>query len=201
MKNLSIIILLFLCNASYSQTYDYIPDDNIIPLSSIKNKRYGIDLSGLATGSGLGLNFNPSVIYRYRTNLFAIGPNIQRDNLHFSGLQSFYQRDLTVSYESWVLYCHAILLYHLSASLGPSGMEQHFNFHGTLNDFRYNAIEHYTGFGVKKMIADNIHFDTSIGLGAYYTLNGDKQTAKTPFRSDNDVSLMIKLGLTYDFKR
>jgi hypothetical protein len=179
--------------------YDKI-DDTEFPVSALSRK-YGLNFSGLATGSGLGINYNPSFFYRYKKNLFALGPNIQRDNFHFSGLQGFFQRDLAISPESWILYCHAVLLYHISALLGPSGMEQHFNLHGTINSFRYNTLEHYAGFGMKKILTDNIHFDTSIGLGAYYTFNGNQQELKPPFRSDNDLSLMLKLGLTYDLRR
>jgi hypothetical protein len=162
---------------------------------------YGINFSGLTSGSGHGVNINPSFFYRFKKNLIAIGPNIQRDYFNLSGIQTYYQHDFAANFNQWILFYHMNILYHMKANLGPTGTEQYINIYGNISDFKYNTFEHYMGFGLRKTIAEQLNFESSIGLGAYYTLNAFEQTNQIPFRADNDLSLMLKFGLTYDFKR
>lgn len=162
---------------------------------------YGINISGLTTASGLGLNLNPSFYYRHKKNMLAIGPNLQRDNMHLSGIQGYYEHLLNTSIKNFLLYYQLNLIYHHRANLGTISSDQYKNIYGTRNDFKFRTFEHYMGLGLKRNLSDHINFDGGLGIGAYYTLNAFEQPNKVPFKMDNDLSFMLKIGLTYDFKQ
>ncbi|MDQ3192056.1 MAG: hypothetical protein M3Q58_10720 [Bacteroidota bacterium] len=164
-------------------------------LFSKSDKTYGLNLAGVYTGSALGLNINPSAFYKFRKNLLAFGPNIQQGDFNFSGVQGYFQHDLASTLRKTMFYYHINLLYHISANLNKVQINN-----GQTMDQKHNAFEHYAGIGMRKVITEQFYFDSSLGVGAYYTLN-DKYVNQMPLRSDNDFSLLIKFGLTYDFKK
>jgi hypothetical protein len=199
---LVILYLIFPSANSFAQILNqnfYDDHDTVIPFGT-KNT-YAFNLSGVGTGSSFGMSLNPSLCYKHKKHLLAFGPNIQRDHFNISGLQTYYQKDFAASINNLVLYYHLNLIYHFGAFLGPSAMERHMNIYGSRTDFRFNTFEHYAGFGARKVMSDQIYLDTSIGLGAYYTMNGGQQELRVPFRADNDFSLMLKIGLTYDLRK
>jgi hypothetical protein len=199
-KSAYLLILLALCilcptGNTFSQTIyeEY--------LSQSKASQTGINLSGITTGSGLGLSLNPSFFYRYKKNAVAIGPNIQRVQMNLSGLQGYFQHDFVSNFRQMIWYYHLNLLYHMQANLGPISNDQYRNIYGSGSDFKYRALEHYMGLGFKKCLSDYIFLDTGVGIGAYYILNSEEQPNKVPFKSELDLSLMIKVGLSYDFHK
>ncbi len=163
------------------------------------NTNYGINIAGAYTGSALGLNLNPSIYYTFRKNLIALGPNIQRERFNLSGIQGYFQHDLASNLSKMNIYYHINLMYHLSADLKPSSSGPNTNINGTAP--KQNTIENYLGFGLRKNMHEQFYLDTSFGVGTYYTINGQDYINNFPLRPESDFSLLIKLGITYDFKK
>jgi hypothetical protein len=195
---LHILVFLIICclptiSAQESYTYE---DPNTKLLSTV----YGFNFMGVASGSGHGVNLTPGFYYRFKRNSLSFGPNVQQENMNVSGIHSSYQHYLAANAKDMFLYYHINMIYHVRANLGPVSSDQYQSIYGNPSGFKYNTFEHYMGFGIRKLLSDNINVDAGIGVGAYYTINGSELVTRPPFRADNDFSLMIKLGLTYDLK-
>jgi hypothetical protein len=186
-----------LSEASAQQIY-VDEDDSKSKLMSVV---YGFNFMGIASGSGHGVNLNPGLYYRFKRNALSFGPNVQQENMNVSGIQSSYHHYLAANSRDMLLYYHVNMIYHVKANLGPVSSDQYQSLHGAPPGFSYNTFEHYMGFGIKKLMSDNIHVDGGIGVGAYYTMNSSEMVSRPPFRADNDFSLMIRLGLSYDLKK
>lgn len=189
-------LLLFLIKSPIiAQPYELENSETDTIKNSSIYRTFGFNLAGAYTGSSLGLNLNPSVYYKFRKNLIAFGPNIQRARFNVSGVQGYFQHDLASSFKKMIVYYHINLLYHISANLESAPINN-----GPTSNLKHNAFEHYAGFGVRKDLTEQLYFDTSLGVGAYYTMN-ESFLKQTPLRSDNDFSLLIKLGLTYNLTK
>ena len=197
---LSGLLVFFLVRSVSAQTEMEIEKPDSISLLSTE-KDYGFNMAGVYTGSSLGLNLNPSMYYRFSKNLIALGPNIQRDNFNVSGVQSYFQHDLAANFKKTIIYYHINMLYHVRANLSPVGLIQYRNIYGQEFNMKYSAFEHYMGFGLRKNLSDHLNFDTSIGAGAYYTMNAEQQPHQVPFRPSDDFSLLLKIGITYGLKQ
>jgi hypothetical protein len=192
---LNLWMLIFSLQPAFSQQEKILNDHDFSHTNS-----YGINLSGLTTTSGLGLNLNTSFFYRFHKNIFAIGPNFQSNTMNLTGLQAYYQRELNLYIYQLKLYYQIHVLYQHNAMLGPTSNDQYRNIYGSELNFKHQALEEYMGLGVRKPLSDHICFDSSIGIGAYHMLNASQRPNQVPFKSENDLSFMLKIGLTYDFK-
>jgi hypothetical protein len=182
-------------NAASAQTPTFLPDDIFIGKQSL-----GFNVSGLTTSSGFGMNLNPSFYFRHQKSLWAIGPNIQSNRMRPTGLQGYFQHDIISNLNQFNIFLHFHIMYQHNATLGPISSDQYRNIYGYNLTFKHKALEEYIGLGFRKAMSERMSFDMCLGIGAYHVLNADERPNKVPFKSENDLSLMLKVGMTYDFK-
>lgn len=156
------------------------------------------------TGSGLGGNVCPSIALTHNKNTLSIGPNFQRRNFNFSGVQANYRYSVATNYSGKIeLYFSGNLTVHTSAQMSHTNIEIEKSSHSeeTFNyeDLRFKVIECYGGIGLKVNPTKKLSTGFSAGFGMFDTLN--KNYNREMYREKAAVALQLRFILIYNFKK
>ncbi|HWY33492.1 MAG TPA: hypothetical protein VNX68_02525 [Nitrosopumilaceae archaeon] len=192
----------------------------LFPFRSITAQKrvnsFGVAFTSAITGSGHGTSYSPRLFFKSNRNLFSAGPVIQKRNFHLSGVQIGYEYTVFdgkasnrfgSDFENYSrkdgkveLFMFLSSSYLYSAYLGKSEIKME---NGMSNDripvsiehFKFKTIENYTGFGMRIKFTEQFKWYSAVGFGGYMTLDGpcDKH------RNKQDISLLLKTGLSYQF--
>lgn len=172
--------------------------------SSAQNAFLSFQVSRDASGSGLGGNICPALMFTNNQSTFIIGPNFQRKRMNYSGMQSSYRYSVAKNYNNKKeLFIVGSLLVHSSARMADSyiEIEKSGNSENTYNYhvLRFKVIESYAGIGFKINPTKNFNTLISVEMGGFNTL--DKNYNKEMYREKASVAMRLNFSLVYNFKQ
>jgi hypothetical protein len=181
---------------------------NPISAQSRTKGHIGFRASATLSANRFGIIYTPGLLFRHNRSLLAFDAAIQRNNSNISGIQLNYEYTLVDPYEQrdcyldWLeLYFFINAGYHNNAMLGKALSEEEYasnpELQTDLSTLRLKAADAYAGFGVRILINRNLKWFNSIGIGGYEVLNMPKGL----YYNDKALGLMIRTGISYQFKR
>lgn len=168
--------------------------------SSAQNSFLSFQVSRDVSGSGLGGNVCPSLMFTKNQHTFIVGPNFQRKRMNYSGMQSSYRYTVAKNYnKKKELFIVGSILMHSSARMSDTyiEIEKSCNSESTYNYdvLRFKVVETYAGIGLKINPTKNFSTLFSVGMGGFNTLNKDYN--KEMYREKSAVAMRLNFSIIY----
>ena len=154
-----------------------------------KEQVFGFSASSTINSSGFGTTYSPGVFYSSGKHLFEVAPVFQKRDFNLSGVRLNFEYTVfdgakavqnEYGNENLELFFFTGTNYHHSAILSKAqirreelvarGKETTIVF----EELKYQAVESYAGFGLRRKLSKKIKWSNSIGFGAWYTIKGEK---------------------------
>jgi len=167
--------------------------------------KLGLTLSRSSSGNGFGSFYDPGVSLQINKNQFDFTANIQHRKMNFRGGQLTYIYNIFEGENDpgnrIGLFVFSSVRYISNAYLSKNwvALEQRVapESNVSFSSLTFNCIEAYAGFGAKCSISNRLKLHSSIGMGGWGTLSGNKKI----YRDYASQSLTLKVGFTYSIHK
>jgi hypothetical protein len=193
--NLSVVLLSIFCDATQNNVN--------------AQTRFNLGAGTVASGDGTGVFYSPAGTLWTGQNALELGFNLQPNKGGISGMNGSLKRKLTLKGESFnestSVYAFISFIRQKDAYLSDQArkaLETISPEFSSAQEVNYIISEAFIGFGLEQQILNRSSIYVDLGLGGYKTM---KTNAGSPipdeyktYRSDNDVSLLLKAGYRFD---
>jgi hypothetical protein len=168
----------------------------------VSNFSFGVQINEVLNGSGHGMVSDIDLIFKKGKSEIATGVFAQNNFEKISGL-SFQYKYFIIPNNYAHFYTHYTFMYHYQNCLNNNWNQQfHPQDFKTCCEFeKFNTISNQIGIGLETMTLKNLFLDSKIGIGGYMSkvVGADNRNKDVLGRDDNEVSLLVSIGLLYRF--
>ncbi len=177
---------------------------------SNQGKQIGVGLYSQVSADGYGLTNLPTVYIRNKQEVLFAGIALQKCLHTPSGIKIGYSYTVNNPYDQYgfartsEFYFYADLGYNLRAKMGDATLRDEYTADAqaaeiNVSSLRFNSVEGYAGFGVRRIFLKHFSWDTSLGFGGYYSL--DFPDKFRLYYSQASLGLQLRTGITYTLSR
>ncbi len=171
--------------------------------SQAQNPFLSLQITRSLSGSGLGGNVCPNLALTFKRHTLAVGPNFQRREMNFSGIQSTYKYCAAKSTNKKLeLFFSCSFIFHQAAYMSKGNIEiekscknKGGNYY---EDLKLKVFECYGSIGLKISPVRNLNISLSSGIGMYDTFC--KKYDTDMYRQKSALVMQMRATLSYDLK-